>query len=477
MINLLGAVVDKVNVWGWPWHGTVDADGLHLPNGQVRAHALPARPWNTYRLFVPGTPAVVRTPEQLAADASAGRDWRNEAILCGGTFQLYSKDLSGWIYCAADGSRWIVRRDLGEVRRFGVFGAPADTRTLTINNPSDDGQSTPVVDLGSGPVTALQWADPIDISADGSKAIFMLYTNNPGYAPGSRFIPLGFLLAQIQGSLTEAFVMDVTVLRTRAQTLGTLGYDDSMVIAPASMSFNGNTVNYETATGTVTRTLTGRIWAMWFDAASLPVECTVEVTNAFQQEFPAYTVTGTSPNQFAERFCLQVDQYTYRLKLGAAVHAEATLARTVSGNMTSGTTDVADVVSSLNGVTYRTSQIVEVNSDPMQIDPKPLPWEEASDDQVLPRFESIVSGSAMDLLPYGNNLIGIYARLDMDGPDRHRYLNAASPGGQVLIDETVDLTQGSVPVRNQLYGPLPYGAWNPVTFESAAPVAQPVGWI
>lgn len=70
----------KSEIYGCPWHGLVRTNRLTLPNG---AHidgtfsASSAR--GAVRLAVPGAPAVSRTPEQLAADAVAGYQWRNDA--------------------------------------------------------------------------------------------------------------------------------------------------------------------------------------------------------------------------------------------------------------------------------------------------------------------------------------------------------------------------------------------------------------
>ncbi|QEY62553.1 hypothetical protein FXN65_10875 [Metapseudomonas lalkuanensis] len=478
MINIGGVLTDKVNIWGWPWHGRIDADGLHLPNGSTKTHPLPERPWNTYRLRVPGTPVVTRTPEQLADDAAAGRQWWSEAILCGRFFQLYGKDMGGWIYCAPDGSRWLIRRDLAKAIRFGEIGQPSDDRTLTISNPTDNGQSTPAVDLGDGPVTALQWEEPVDITPDGRKAIFMLYTSDPGYPPRERPIPLGFLLAEVTGGLGTAFTMNITVLRTRAQTLGTLGYTNTMVIEPRSMSFNDGTLNYEIATGETIRTLTGRIWAMWFDDTGTPQELCLDIHERVAQEFPEYSPpTGSSPNQYTERTCSKTTDYRYTLRLGATECVTALLTYNEAGTMSSDDDDTMTVTLSLDGTPYHTTVITEINTDPMTISPVPPAWAEGGVEQAVVRAESVSGGSAMDLLPYGNNLVGLYLRLDMAGPDRHRYLAAASPQGAVAINTTVDLTQsGPLQPRFELYGPRPYGAWNPSTHDHAAPEAAPVGW-
>lgn len=66
-------------VCGTPYHGLVQDGVLVLPNAVAMAYPQPAGTsiknsyGDTHHVVVPGVPGVVRTPEQAAADAAAGR--------------------------------------------------------------------------------------------------------------------------------------------------------------------------------------------------------------------------------------------------------------------------------------------------------------------------------------------------------------------------------------------------------------------
>ena len=79
---------------------------------------------------VPGNPPVTRTPEQLAADAAAGRAWLDYGILAGGNRRLYGQSIGprSWIYCPPDGSRWHVELigPASPALRFRRFGEVPD---------------------------------------------------------------------------------------------------------------------------------------------------------------------------------------------------------------------------------------------------------------------------------------------------------------------------------------------------------------
>jgi len=146
----------KLGIWGRPWHGLVEGGTLTLPNGDSMAHALPTQGQSGYGdvwLFrVPGTPAVARTPSQAAADAAAGRQWLDYALIPAPPSgrHLYGQpigDGTAWLYAAPDGSRWLCTlAGLGifvdltaaldltlTAARFGQFGAAAESHTLDLS--------------------------------------------------------------------------------------------------------------------------------------------------------------------------------------------------------------------------------------------------------------------------------------------------------------------------------------------------------
>lgn len=152
----------RMGIWGHPWHGLVGVSALGqltLPNGQLRTYQQPGWPavpgvtprsssrGMTHLVRVPGVAPPVRSEDEQAADAVAGRQWRSEAMLSGGRLQLYGKPLDGWIYIDPEGARWLVRcPQLAEgaaaasvwtvtLTRFGALGAPGETYTHEVASP------------------------------------------------------------------------------------------------------------------------------------------------------------------------------------------------------------------------------------------------------------------------------------------------------------------------------------------------------
>lgn len=314
----------KVPPWGWPWHGRVDTAGnLHLPNGQVMPYPGPAghSDFFTYRVRVPGVEPVMRSSEELAADAAAGREWRDEAILGGTT--LYGRSLAGWIYSAPDGTKWDIWTQPSvlapekwiEARRFGVLGGKREVKTLRLIWPTDDlieGQRRYYSE--NSYYTPIRWRVPVDISPDGSQAIYMLYATEENLPLNTqsmfqRVDPIGFQILTLSGGRDDLQVT-ATTLRTLDQTLGSAFVDDALTIErwlnnsrrdhvepkradvnrpwpdpPGTEYWSGVGVwgpwdddpggQYTFAQGTVRRGVEGRILALWFAPDGGIVECTV----------------------------------------------------------------------------------------------------------------------------------------------------------------------------------------------------------
>lgn len=461
MMNVAGIPTDEVVIFGWPWHGQVRSatnpsqGEVVLPNGATREHPVPERPWNTYRVRVPGTPMVTRTPEQLAADAAAGRSWWSQAILCGSSFQLYGRDLGGWVYSAPDGSRWIIDLAGGAARRLGEIGGPAMLRTLTVTWPSDNGQVTPSLDDGSGEPPVFQWPAPLDITPDGRQAILMLYTNDTAYAPGERPMPVGFLRVEVTGGVGTPFAAEVTVLHDRAETLGVGTYESDLVPGYNDV---GQLVSAE---GTESRGFTGRIWAAWFGQDGTPIACTLDRT-------------ATSEQHVANNAGTKSARLLWVLRVAGIEAARVDLQSTTAGG------EPADVTTTgtLNG------EAIYSHTTPGVVDPYPPQGPLSVRERLMPRdtIGGVLAGDLSDVMVLGNNLVALYVRLLETGSAQpeHRVIGAAcptTPQGLVVMNETHLATVVTTPERNRLYGPRPYSAWNPVTHVAAPLAATPVGWI
>lgn len=310
----------KVPPWGCPWHGRIDKTGnLHLPNGQTMPYpnVSVGHPYFTYRVRVPGVAPVERDSAELALDADLGREWRDEAILAGTT--LHGRSLAGWIYSAPDGTKWdiwtqpsvVAPEKWIEARRFGVLGGKAQVKSLRLIWPTDDliNGERRYFEMGiyTGYVTPIRWRWPVDISPDGSKAIYVLMempANHPeptslaGFQSGT---PLGFQLLSLTGGRDDMAV-EVTTLRTFEQTLGDPFLEDGLTVEEWINSSRIDYVDpgkadvnrpwpdppgteywpyewnpggrYTFVQGTSKRGIEGRILALWFNRDGEIVECT-----------------------------------------------------------------------------------------------------------------------------------------------------------------------------------------------------------
>lgn len=228
----------NVPSWGCPWHGPVQGGSLTLPNAATMAYpqppaktdviggvptGIPDTRGSTYRVAVPGVPAV--TP--AAEDVAAGREWRNEATLSGGRLQLYGKQLDGWIYVDPAGSRWLVRcAQLNEnvlystaaslvltvtLTRFGDLGVAPETHSypLTITGWG--------IDVGTVPSTVRLLVD--DVRGDGAAAVVMVHqrTFDAGSTQDVRRAH-SFLELTIAGPGSAALVA-IGIVRTRSQVV------------------------------------------------------------------------------------------------------------------------------------------------------------------------------------------------------------------------------------------------------------------
>jgi len=240
----------KLGAFGNPYHGPVQGGTLTLPNATTKTWPQPDATYfdtagSTHLLMRPGQPVVTRTTEQAAADAADGLQWRNKAMLSGGKFQLYSKNLNGWVYIDPSGGRWLIEFVTPidtiflafttpislsmRVTRFGSFGGSATTFTTTIGL-TDWGQSgyTAFRDFprDSPPVNVTSAEFFLEtVTPSGSRAAISVHqlrtasdlTSDPTIDVSVRH-PLGWLeisVAMVSG-LPE---LTLSVLKNRAQTL------------------------------------------------------------------------------------------------------------------------------------------------------------------------------------------------------------------------------------------------------------------
>lgn len=242
-------LLGRLGIIGHPWHGVCRAGVLTLPNGTTKAYPQPAG-GDANLLQVPGVAAVVRSPEDAAADEAAGLSWLNYAILSGSTCQLYSKPLGAgrWIYVDPAGDRWLVSTTLHDaivsaiegttvtvtLQRFGVIGGTPATHTYTVAVPSL-GQDGPLVydpgfDDGTFLTTARIRCHLAAPHPQGSRAAFRLSASVDSTKRVTQWAwrPCGWIELQITGAGASASFA-LAVLKTRAETIGTMTAVDERV--------------------------------------------------------------------------------------------------------------------------------------------------------------------------------------------------------------------------------------------------------
>lgn len=229
-----GRLLDKVTAFGSPWHGRVETNRMRLPNGATRAWPQPST-GDTKLIAFPGLGA------DRPADAQ-GRQWRTRAILSGDNNQLYGRNLgaNAWIWRDNAGARWLVKWPQAAagnlpaginttitLERFGELGKSSQSVTLPVVL-ADCGQSSPVLDVGGNNVTAAD-ARIVDTTTDGARAIIELTLKdgaNPITWPvTARWRPsIGYLELALSGAVGADAAATLTVLRSRAQTIGAYTY-------------------------------------------------------------------------------------------------------------------------------------------------------------------------------------------------------------------------------------------------------------
>ncbi|WP_236247422.1 hypothetical protein [Pseudomonas tohonis] len=136
MINICGVMTDRVNVWGWPWHGRAyTEDGTNIDwierHDGTRFRPLTMRQAVFSRLRymqqltniyggvthlarIPGHVGPNRSPAQLAVDRARGHDWQGAAMLSGTVHMFYSQQLGEqtWLYSRGPGRVWVIRMEV-----------------------------------------------------------------------------------------------------------------------------------------------------------------------------------------------------------------------------------------------------------------------------------------------------------------------------------------------------------------------------
>ena len=173
---------------------------LHLPNGTTEPYKGPellyqdgpdgfsysygyGQGGSNYYWKRPGIGPVSRTPEQLAADALLGHEWRND------------RANADWFWCDDAGDRWRVsvaqsggsglsKNYTLTLKQAGLIGKPGVTRSTTVT-VTDPGDKALPADFHERADSAFKIALQ-DINSDGSRAAFGIM-RKPSTATGNTF--------------------------------------------------------------------------------------------------------------------------------------------------------------------------------------------------------------------------------------------------------------------------------------------------
>lgn len=480
-------------VWGCPWHGLITNGQLTLPNGQsmvwpaVMAGAMECQAGSTHLIRAQGVPAISRSTEEAAADTAAGRQWKTTALLSGAGMSLHGTVLDGWIYCAADGTRWHVPRaafggltfgattwgGIVPVRRFGVLGGAPDERPM----PFALDPQQPVIEG----LAAAVYIDVHAVSADGSRAILMAYVRESALRaehgdemkPCLQALPVGFYMVTLTGG-ADGLALSLAVLYGQDETLGTADSE-----YPETAPIDGHPGM--TQVGPWSAYCRDRIVAAWFDGNNdaVPVKWSMEWSGAINNPAPS-----GSP---ATRTCTATTDMLWTLKAGATIidtiagHAEFELFQREPG-------EADGVAESRSTITVEGEPITASSSTSFvgNFGSGVGPWfmNSYGGESALGRLEN--AGWAMicadegdrfwlvDIQRYSNNLLGLRLRKLVYSTSAVTidYRRAGHPGGA----SGTTLTVAGHP-ENYAAGHLPYGSYNPDTGAIVRNQQDPVCWV
>lgn len=104
--------LDRVRIFGQPYHGLWKAGSIALPNETTKTCPAPANGASVL-LKVPDQATVTRSETDAAADVAAGREWRNYGLISGGRYgasaPLYEAGSATILYIDPSKKRWLVR--------------------------------------------------------------------------------------------------------------------------------------------------------------------------------------------------------------------------------------------------------------------------------------------------------------------------------------------------------------------------------
>jgi hypothetical protein len=329
VIHTLNGVLgplEKVSIWGHPYHGPVQSSQLTLPNASTMSYLQPSSA-DSWAITLTGVPAVIRSESEQIQDEASGFQWLQKVVISGEIPQVYGKRLVGdqpsWLWRDSAGVVWqmtLPRLSTYQtsirvrVRKFGRIGESAFTPVdVDLSHLVDNGY--PTVSLAT--VTSSDLDDTLlrvcDINADGSKAIVGIFAEPPQTIYDGIYIlrrpvqnALGFVRIDITDGETVPS-LSLTTLRNHRAVLGSVSGSDTR---DPSDGYTSLPIIDFVRTGTVAYTsssvYSGRIISMYFGAAGVEKEITIgyNSSDVLTREFGDFTVDvpGYPASSFTEKF-------------------------------------------------------------------------------------------------------------------------------------------------------------------------------
>ncbi|WP_375738079.1 hypothetical protein [Pseudomonas boanensis] len=491
-------------VWGCPWHGPVRGGVLTLPNGETMAWPQPSAHYDTisgnftaipdtwgdaHLIKVPGVAEVVRSAEELAADAVAGRQWHNTAGLSGDRHDLWGRALDGWIYIDPNGVRWLVRctnldentvRSFGTawsgtvtLKRFGEFGVAAESHSYSVSSGwGVDGPAPP----SSGRLRLES------IKPDGSAAILMVHQRRMTSTETQIRWPYSFLEMTISGPGEAATVTCGVVKARTAVSQVTSSFDlgpdylagfyygppfenpDEWRFQLASTPTPPGEGNFNEWGGRTCKVYSGpvsvdirRTLSIWYDAAGIRRDVDLVVAWAGSVNLQEPTPDG--------RDCTGAASWTASIEVGGVVRCQLSgawegTANEVMNGINPGTMSWQRTVTT-DGIPYTDSASGAAN----HLDWVSVPFDAARayviSGMLFVESNATTFNDHLDVIRYAPQVIGLGA----DRPGGRAYHPPATPTGTASGSVTTGTTERR------------YGAWSPHTGAAVWLETSPVCWV
>lgn len=116
----------RIGIFGQPYHGLWQGGAIALPNRNLKPAPTPAN-GGCVLIRVPGVTPVTRTIDEAAADAAAGYEWRDYALISGGYYGGIGP------FCSNDTFAYLIFVDTAKVRWQVRIGKSGTSNRLSLS--------------------------------------------------------------------------------------------------------------------------------------------------------------------------------------------------------------------------------------------------------------------------------------------------------------------------------------------------------